>query len=342
MKKFTAILLVVLVACTCLFANAAQEAATPAQTGRTQKLVLTFPEINAETDNACLFLKEFARLVNERTNGMIEINVFGGGQLGTEAECIEGLRLGTYAFFRINPANLATRGVDIPEYTALGLPFLLQSVQGGLDFLYSDYGKMLGDEVLTKSNGQIRSLYNYICTPARNMFTKTKCTSLADFTKLKVRSETSQIKIDMINCWASATPLAMSEIYTSLSTGVLDGCENTFAGLKNNSWYEQVKYVYETEHVVGSSVILVSEAVWQQLSAEEQEIITKSMKEACDWFQQKTDEDQKPIIEFLKQQGVVITPCTDKQAWLDSCAPLYAKYATGVRADFISTIQSYK
>lgn len=339
MKKALTVLLVAAMAMAMVFAQGNQEAATGA---RTQKLVLTFPEINAETDNACLFLKEFANKVSERTNGMIEINVFGGGQLGNEAECIEGLRLGTYAFFRINPANLKTRGVDIPEYTALGLPFLLQSVQGGLDFLYSDYGHKLGDQIYEKSNHEIRSLYNYICTPARNMFTKTPCSSLADFAKLKVRSETSQIKIDMINCWASATPLAMSEIYTSLSTGVLDGCENTFAGLKNNSWYEQVKYVYQTEHVVGSSVILVSEAVWKQLSAEEQQIISECMKEACDWFQQKTDEDQAGIIAFLEEKGVVITPCTDKQAWLDSCNGLYAKYAADVAPDFISTIQSYK
>ena len=309
---------------------------------RTKKLVLSMPEINAETDNACLFLKEFARLVNERTNGMIEINVFGGGQLGNEAECIEGLKVGTYAFFRINPANLKNRGIDIPEYTALGLPFLVQSVQGGLDFLYSDYGHALGDKILEKSEGTIRSLYNYICTPARNMLTKVQCNSLEDFKTLKIRSETSDIKIDMINCWASATPLAMSEIYTGLSTGVLDGCENTYAGMLNNNWYEQAKYVYETEHVIGTSVILVSEMVWQELSPAEQEIVSESMKEACAWFQQKTAEDQEGIKAKLIENGVTITPCTDKQAWLDSCTELYAKYASDVAEDFIATIQSFK
>lgn len=341
MKKVLVILLVAVVAITVAFAQGTQEA-KPAEAQRTTKLVLTFPEINADSDNACKFLVMFADLVKERTNGMIEINVFGSGQLGTEAECIEGLRLGTYAFFRINPANLKNRGISIPEYTALGLPFLIQSVQGGLNFLYSDYGRKLGDQILDKSNGQIRSLYQYICTPARNMFSKTLCTSLKDFKKLKVRSETSEIKIDMINCWASATPLAMSEIYTSLSTGVLDGCENTYAGLKNNNWYEQVKYVYETEHVVGASVILVSESVWKQLSESEKEIVSTSLKEACTWFQQKTDEDQEVIKTFLREQGVTITPCTDKQAWLDSCKGLYAKYAASVAPDFISTIQSYK
>lgn len=336
MKKLLVILLIAVASLSMIFANGQSESSSE------RKLVLTFPEINADSDLACQMLVKFSEIVKEKTNGQIEINVFGSGQLGTEAECIEMLKLGTAAFIRINPANLKNRGIDIPEYTALGLPFLLQSVQGGLDFLYSDYGAEIADEVYEKSDGTIRSLYNYICTPARNMFTKEKCTSLADFKKLKIRSETSDIKIDMINCWASATPLAMSEIYSSLSTGVLDGCENTLASLRNNNWYEQVKYVLETEHVVNANVYLVSEVIWQQLTEEERVIIQESMKEACDWFQAETEKQVLKDREFLESKGVVFTECTDRQDWIDACSSLYEKYASNVRADFISTIQSYK
>ena len=264
MKKVVALLFVVLATFAMLFAAGAKERAT-------EKITMSIPEINADSDLACQMLVKFGELVEERSNGRIEVNVFGSGQLGGEADTMEMLRLGTVSIIRINPANLANRGIKIPEYTALGLPFLFQSVQGGLDFLYSDYGKSLGDLVLEKSDGTIRSLYNYICTPARNMFTKKPANTLPDFKKLKIRSETSDIKIDMINCWASATPLAFSEIYTSLSTGVLDGCENTLSGLRNNKWYEQIKYVLETEHVVGSSVFLMNEALWDKLTKAEQE-----------------------------------------------------------------------
>jgi TRAP-type C4-dicarboxylate transport system substrate-binding protein len=336
MKRRVAFVVMMLIAIATLFAAGVPEAAS------TEKLTLSFPEINADSDLACQMLVRFANTVKEQSNGRIEINVFGSSQLGTEAETMEMLRLGTVAFLRINPANLANRGIKIPEYTALGLPFLLQSVQGGLNFLYSDYGKSLGDQVLVKSDGQVRSLYNYICTPARNMFTKTLRTKLPDFKGLKIRSETSDIKIDMINCWANATPMAMSEIYTSLSTGVLDGCENTLSGMKNNNWYEQVKYVLETEHVVGASVFLVSEAIWKKFTAAEQAMIDKALKEACVWFQQETDKQIAVNKEFLISKGVKFTPCTDKQAWLDSCAALYKKYAADVKPDFVSTIQSYK
>ena len=336
MKKVVALLFVALATVAMLFAAGATEAAAA------EKITMSIPEINADSDLACQMIVKFGELVEERSNGRIEVNVFGSAQLGGEADTMEMLRLGTVSMIRINPANLTNRGISIPEYTALGLPFLLQSVQGGLDFLYSDSGRSLGDLVLEKSDGTIRSLYNYICTPARNMLTKTQAKTLPDFKGLKIRSETSNIKIDMINCWANATPLAMSEIYTSLSTGVLDGCENTLSGLRNNNWYEQVKYVLETEHVVGSSVFLINEALWNKLTAAEQQMMTASLKEACDWFQAETDKQIAENKAFLTSKGVVFTPCTDKQAWLDSCTALYAKYASNVKPDFVSTIQSYK
>lgn len=339
MKKLLTMLLAIvmvftLAASTCAFADDAKTYSKP-------ELTLTFPEINADTGTVCEMLRRFADNVKEGSNGRIEINVFGGGQLGNEAETMEMLRIGTVNFIRLNPANMSTRGIDVPEYTAMGLPFLVQSVQGGLDYLYSDSGKALADQVLEASGGEVRSLYNYICTPARNMFTKTPVSSLADFSKLKIRSETSEIKIDMINCWASATPLAMSEIYTSLSTGVLDGCENTIAGYKDNAWYEQAPYVYETEHVVGCSLFLISEQTWQKLTEEEQVMMVEALKEACDWFQAQQDVELAQYRADLTDLGVTFTACEDRQDWIDACAPLYAKYADGLE-DFIADIQSYK
>lgn len=322
-------------------AEAAADAAPAEVTYDKPELSLTFPEINSESGTVCAAFRRFADNVKAGSNGRIEINVFGGGQLGSEADTMEMLRIGTVDFIRINPANAATRGIDIPEYTALGLPYLIQSVPGGLEYLYGDAGKALADKVLEASGGEIRSMYNYLVTPARNMFTKTEVTSLADFAKLKIRSETSDMKIDMINCWASATPLPLSEIYTSLSTGILDGCENSIAGLYDNAWYDQVKYVYETEHAINANLILVSEKTWQKFTPEEQTMVVEAMKEACDWFQAQQDEELVDYIAKLEAAGVKFNKCTDKQDWIDACKPLYEKYAAGLE-DFIADIQSYK
>jgi TRAP-type C4-dicarboxylate transport system substrate-binding protein len=133
----------------------------------------------------------------------------------------------------------------------------------------------------------------------------------------------------------------MSEIYTSLSTGVLDGCENTFASYHDNAWYEEAPYCLKTEHVIGASVFMIGEKAWQKLTAEEQTMMIDALKEACDWFQSQQDQQVIDLTAKLTEKGVTFTECTDKQAWIDACAPLYAKYAVGLE-DFIADIQSFK
>ena len=152
---------------------------------------------------------------------------------------------------------------------------------------------------------------------------------------------TTAIKSGMSSALTVINESATSEIYTSLSTGVLDGCENTITGYKDNAWYEEAPYVYLTEHVVGVSVFMIAEKTWQKLTADEQAMMVEALKEACDWFQAQQETELAAYIEELKGLGVTFTECTDKQAWIDACAPLYAKYAVGLE-DFIADIQSHK
>lgn len=307
----------------------------------TPELTLKFPEINADAGDVCVAERYFADLVKERSNGRIEIDVFGGGQLGTEAETMEQLRLGVVDFIRINPANAATRGIEVAEYTALGLPYLVQSIQGGIDFLYSDSGKAIADKVAEVTNGEIVSLYNYIVTTPRHMYTKTLVTNIDEMKKLKIRSESSDIKVDMINCWASATPLDMNEIYTALQTGVIDGCENAFHGYYDNAWYEVAPYCLLTGHSINASIFLMSGVTWNKLTADEQVMVVQAMNEACAYFQQIQEEHEVEVKTQLTEKGVTFTEPTDPQAWQDACAPLYEKYAAGLE-DFIAEVKSYK
>lgn len=307
----------------------------------TPELVLRFPEINAEAGDVGKMLFKFSDLVYERSNGRIKVEIFCGGQLGNEGEMIEQLRLGVVDFMRINPANLASRGIDVPEYTAMGLPYLIQSVEGGLAYLYSDSGKAIADKIAVASDGDILSMYSYIVTTPRHMYTKTLVTNLDEMKEQKIRSETSEMKVDMINCWASATPVAYSEVYTAMQTGVIDGAENPFHGYRDNAWYEVAPYALLTGHAIGASVFMVSAVTWDKFTDDEKVMVTEALKEACDYFQGLQDEGIAAVEADLLAKNVTFTECTDRQAWMDACEPLYAKYAAGLE-DFIADIQSYK
>lgn len=305
------------------------------------ELMLTFPEINADSSLVCAMLRRFADNVQRGSNGRIGINVFGGGLAGTEAEAMDMLRQGTVDFIRIPAVNMATRGIQIPEYTAMGLPFLVQSIPGGLEYLHGDSGIALADQILEKSGGQVRSLYSYILTEPRNLYTNGEVSCLADFAGRRIGTEDSRMKTDMINAWATAVPAEQEQISEGLATGALDGCENTLTGYKDSGWQKEAPYVYLTGHSVGVSLFLISEQTWQKLTAQEQTMLLEALQEACRWFQTQQEQALAASIAELKEQGVSFTECTDRQDWIDACAGLYTTYAAGLE-DFIADIQSCK
>ena len=187
-----------------------------------------------------------------------------------------------------------------------------------------------------KSDGTIRSLYNYICTPARNMFTK-NLQKLCLISKAEDPFQTSDIKIDMINCCKRDSACIQRNLYF-----LVDRCSmvvRTRPGLRN-------KQVVRTDQVClklntsSSSVFLMNEALWNKLFKAEQEMVTIAQGSLR-----------------LVPGGNRQTDCREQGLSRRKGHHLYAVYRqTGVarfrkglyeiciqcETDFISTIQSYK
>ena len=70
---------------------------------------------------------------------------------------------------------------------------------------------------------------------------------------------------------ASPTPLAFSEVYTSLSTGAVDGQDNPLPTVVDQKFYEVTKQIALTSHLVDLNYIAFSKEVWDKLSPAQQE-----------------------------------------------------------------------
>ena len=66
---------------------------------------------------------ELKRIVEKETNGEVEIQIFPNGQLGSEKEMIEGLKLGTVDITSPSNGNLTN---FVPELGIFDLPFLFR------------------------------------------------------------------------------------------------------------------------------------------------------------------------------------------------------------------------
>ena len=85
------------------------------------EFVLTYAENQAEDYPTTQGAYKFAELVNQRTNGKIEIQVNAGGTLGDERSVIEQLMFGGVDFARVSLSPLAE---FVPKLNVLQMPYL--------------------------------------------------------------------------------------------------------------------------------------------------------------------------------------------------------------------------
>ena len=137
----------------------------------------------------------------------------------------------------------------------------------------------------------------------------------------------NEVFVNMVNALgASATPMAYGEVYTALSTGVIDGAENNYPSFFTSNHYEVAKYYTQDEHLRVPEIILFSKKTWDKLSADDQALILKAAAESVPYQRNEWTKMAAKSFEQLQAAGVEIITEIDKQPFIDAMAPVYAAY----------------
>ena len=212
----------------------------------------------------------FAKLVKERTNGEVEIQVFPSSQLGNQRDLVEGLVLGTVD---MTLTGTAVMGNFVPEVAVFDLPFIFRDIPHAYKALDTvgmelcKLGEKKGMITLAIWENGVRHMTNN-----RNAIRKPE-----DMKGLKIRVMEQPVYIKMMEVLgASPTPMAMSELYTALQKGVVDGQENPLAHIASKRFDEVQKYISLTGHTYAPEVVLISTIAWKKLTPEQQDIVLKA------------------------------------------------------------------
>jgi len=103
---------------------------------------------------------------------------------------------------------------------------------------------------------------------------------------------------------ASPTPMAFSEVYTSLSTGSVDGQDNPLPTVVDAKFYEVTKQIVLTSHLVDLNYISIALETWNKLSAEQQALVQAAADEAAESGRQAQLQKESELVSFLKEQGL--------------------------------------
>lgn len=223
--------------------------------------------------------EKFASLVHEKSEGKMAIDVYPAATLGTETENLQGLTNGTLDL-AIVAAEFYANYVD--EAGILCLPFMYDSYDDAYEKLHSDAGNTIADMILQETNARVLDWY---VLAFRQIFTTDKeINSVDDLSGLIIRiPDSNTYSTTFSQLGAAPTAVAWGETYTALDTGLVGAVENTPESIMSASMQEVCKYVNETNHILGPTTISISEQVFQGLTPEQQEILTESAKEACEY-----------------------------------------------------------
>ena len=158
---------------------------------------------------------------------------------------------------------------------------------------------------------------------------------------MKFRVMQSDIFVDMVAALgAAATPMPYGEVYSGIETGVIDGAENNFPSYDTAKHSEVAKYYSLDEHLIVPEVFVISKAVWDTLTPEDQAIFRTAAKDSVLKQYELWDAQVKASRALVEAAGSTITT-PDKQAFIDAMKPVYDKHVTDPKLkDLVARIQA--
>ena len=262
--------------------------------------------------------EEFARLVEEKTDGRYVIDIFPANALGSQEECFEAATLGTIDLVVTSDDKCVNY---VPEFGALGMPFLFDDVADVNENMNGEMGKYLSDKLAPKGAIVIAWFENGF----RNVTANKEVVTPEDIKGVKIRVSSAATNMALFEkCGAVVTNVSFSELYTALQLGTCDAQENPYANIVDRKFYEVQKNLSVTKHVHTTEPLIMSKATWDKLSAEDQAIFAECGKEASEYAYKYAEETDEKNLEFLKTVMTVTEP--DPAPWKEVAAQVTEQF----------------
>jgi len=314
---------------------------TAADTSRDKIITLTYAEVNPlDGTIAGEMAKAFKEKTEELSGGTVRIDIQAGGVLGSEDQILDNLLGGGNVadISRISAFALSQYGCN--KASLLGIPYTFENEEHFWTFAQSD----LAQEFLMEPHEKglpLRGLC-YGEEGFRHFFFKSEVNGINDLKDKKMRVSSDPVMTGMVNdLGASATTVAFTELYSALSTGVVDGAEQPIANYSSNAFNEVAPYVLLDGHTLGVMQIVMADHSWDRLNDKQREWITEASKYASYVCSEKVQEIGTSEISRLTDSGVTVVSVDNKDEWVSACAPTISKFS-GDMPELYEKIRSLK
>lgn len=265
---------------------------------------------------------EFARLVEAKSQGRIQIIVYDDKALGEEKEVIEQMMFGAIDFARVSSGPLSEL---VPSLNVIQLPYLYEDGEHMWRVLQSDLGRSYLQTV--ESVDLIG--FGWMDAGARSFYNGVRpIETVEDLEGLSFRVMQSRMMRDMVNVLgAKAIEMPYGEVYGAIQTGVIDGAENNWPSYDTSGHYEVATYFSIDEHIRVPEMLLGSAKALEKLSEADMAILYEAAEETEAFQRQLWSEHVQASEASLTGKGIKVNVIHDRAAFRKAMIPLYELYA---------------
>ncbi len=247
----------------------------------------------------CQAAQKFKELVEERSNGAIEVQLFLGGVMGSEEECTEAVSIGALEMQVGGGLPIKTFA---PQYYFFDSPYVMRDWNHFQRVWASPLGEKAREEVI--KNGNIMYL-GIVYRGLRHLTANKPVYTPDDLKGIKLRLP--QLPT-WVKVWeaigASTVPIALTELFTALQTGVADASEGDVTQILSFRLYEVQKYLMLTGHLVQTGGLTINKPFFDKLKKEYRDIILQAGKEATEWASNIIVAKEEELIKELEAKGM--------------------------------------
>ncbi len=325
MKKNIAILLIALLALSLFTACSPKEQATGANQQESPKeenvkpVVIQIGYANNPGEPLDLAVNEWKRLLEEKSNGTMKMEIFPSSQLGSKNDLIDQMLAGDSVITLADGAFYADRGVE--DFGIVFGPYLFDTWEECWKLIESDWYKEQSEKLEEKGLKLLTSNWMY---GDRHTLTTKPVKTVEDLKGMKIRVPNNTIQIKGFEVLgATPTPMALGEVYTALQQGTIDGLENPLTVLYNGKFQEVAKYLILDGHVKNFTTWITGTDFFNSLTPEQQQILIETGNEAGIYNNTIQEKVAQETLEKLKEEGVEVIDI-DKSEFKEAAKAFYS------------------
>ncbi|MDF0599017.1 TRAP transporter substrate-binding protein [Psychromarinibacter halotolerans] len=315
---------------------AAQSATAQGDACSDGEIVVKFAHVtNSDRHPKGIAASLLAERVNAEMDGTMCMEVYPNSTLYNDDQVLEAMLQGDV---QLAAPSLSKFETFTKQFRIFDLPFMFKNIDAVDAFQTSEAGEAMKSSMERRGLMGLEFWHNGMKQFSANV----PLIEPGDAAGLKFRVQPSDVLVAQMEALdASPQPMAFSEVYGALQTGVVDGQENTWSNIYGQKFFEVQDGTTETNHGVLDYLVVASVDWLDSLDADVRDQFLTILEEVTMERNAAVGEvDAEARAAILEAGGEIVELTAEqREAWVEAMKPVWEQFEGDVGADNIAAAQ---